>query len=109
MELEGRPSINILTLSFPLKLTFPSPSTETEGTLSNTSLAVPPLTVMSCPTLYIFLSSFISTVDFSLVITTSLSWVASGCKEIVPRLVSVVKVFPLISEDLKDINSIFML
>ena len=48
---EGLPSINILTFSLPLRLTFPSTSTSTEGTLSKTSDAEPPLTVMSLPTL----------------------------------------------------------
>ena len=44
---EGLPSIRIRTLSLPLKLTVPSVSTATEGTLLRTSLAVPPLTDMS--------------------------------------------------------------
>ena len=44
---EGFPSIRIFTLSFPRRLTFPSPSTVTEGTLSSTSLADPPLTIIS--------------------------------------------------------------
>ncbi len=48
---DGLPLINILTLSFPLRDTFPSTSTATEGTLSKTSLTVPPLTVRSLPTL----------------------------------------------------------
>lgn len=48
---DGLPLINIRTLSFPRKETFPSTSTETDGTLSNTSLTVPPLTVRSLPTL----------------------------------------------------------
>ncbi len=37
----------MVTLSLPRKDTFPSTSTETEGTLSKTSLTVPPLTVKS--------------------------------------------------------------
>ena len=36
---EGFPSISILTFSLPLRLTFPSTSTSTEGTLSKTSEA----------------------------------------------------------------------
>ena len=48
---DGFPSIKIFTLSLPLKATVPSASTVTDGTLSNTSLTVPPLTIMSLPTL----------------------------------------------------------
>ena len=48
---EGLPSIKIRTFSLPLKLTVPSGSTSTEGTLSKTSDAVPPFTVISLPTL----------------------------------------------------------
>ncbi len=48
---DGLPSIKIRTFSFPLKATVPSASTVTEGTLSKTSLTVPPFTIMSLPTL----------------------------------------------------------
>ena len=48
---EGLPSIKILTLSLPLSATLPSASTVTEGTLSKTSLIVPPLTIISFHTL----------------------------------------------------------
>ena len=48
---DGFPLIKILTLSLPLSATFPSISTETDGTLSNTSATLPPLTVISLPTL----------------------------------------------------------
>ena len=68
---DGFPLIKIRTLSFPRKATLPSTSTETDGTLSKTSLTVPPRTVKSLPTLYIFLSSLISTVVFSAIISIS--------------------------------------
>ena len=48
---DGLPLIRILTLSFPLKETAPSTSTETDGTLPSTSATDPPLTVISFPTL----------------------------------------------------------
>ena len=68
---DGFPLIKILTSSLPLSATLPSTSTEIDGTLSNTSLTEPPLTVKSLPTVYIFLSSLISTVVFSAIISTS--------------------------------------
>ena len=68
---EGLPLMSIRTLSLPLKATLPSASTETDGTLSKTSLTEPPLTVRSLPTLYIFLSSFNSTVVLSAIISTA--------------------------------------
>ena len=68
---DGLPLIRIRTLSFPRKATLPSTSTDTDGTLSKTSLTVPPRTVKSYPTLYIFLSSLISTVVFSAIISIS--------------------------------------
>ena len=43
--------MRIRTLSFPLKEIFPSTSTDTAGILSITSVTLPPLTVMSFPTL----------------------------------------------------------
>ncbi|MNE38995.1 hypothetical protein D3C80_1329180 [compost metagenome] len=48
---EGLSSIRIFTFSFPLKLTFPSTSTVTDGILFKTSLTVPPFTMRSLPTL----------------------------------------------------------
>ncbi len=77
---EGFPFIKIRTLSLPLSATFPSTSTDTEGTLSKTSLTVPPFTVKSLPTLYIFLSNLISTVVFSAIISTSSRASKSGSK-----------------------------
>jgi len=44
---EGFPLMRILTLPLPLRLILPSTSTETEGTLSNTSVTDPPFTVKS--------------------------------------------------------------
>ena len=58
---DGLPLINILTLLFPLNEILPSKSTSIDGMLAKTSDTFPPLTVMSCPTLYIFLSSLTST------------------------------------------------
>ena len=49
-NLEGFPLIKILAASFPLKRIFPSKSVETDGILSKTSFAVPPLTERSLPT-----------------------------------------------------------
>ena len=70
-NLDGFPFIRILAASLPLKSIFPSISVETEGILSNTSVPVPPLTVKSFPTVYIFLSNRISTVVSSAIISTS--------------------------------------
>ena len=70
-NLDGFPFIRILAASFPLSSIFPSISVETDGILSKTSVAVPPLTVKSLPTVYIFLSSLISTVVSSAMISTS--------------------------------------
>ena len=47
MLFAGFPSIKILTFSLPRRLTLPSASTVTEGTLSKTSLAVPPFAIIS--------------------------------------------------------------
>ncbi len=102
---EGFPSINILTFSFPLKLTFPSTSTSTEGTLSKTSEAEPPLTVMSFPTLYILLSKRISTVDFSAIITTSSSVFEFSDNLIVPKSIDLSTTILSILIVLKEINS----
>ena len=44
-------------LRYPRKLTFPSMSTDTEGTLSNISSAVPPVFAKSLPTLNTVLSN----------------------------------------------------
>ena len=44
---DGFPSIKTRTASLPRKLTFPSASTETDGTLFKTSVALPPLTIIS--------------------------------------------------------------
>ena len=84
---EGFPSINIFTFSFPRSATFPSVSTVTEGTLSKTSLTVPPLTIISLPTLYTLLSNLISTVDFSAIITTSCNCEISASNEKAPKKV----------------------
>ena len=45
-------------------------STETDGTLSKTSTTLPPLTVISLPTLYILLSNLISTSVLSAIKST---------------------------------------
>ena len=88
---DGFPFIKIRTFPLPLSATFPSISTDTDGTLSKTSLTLPPLTVKSLPTLYIFLSNLISTVVFSAIISTA----SNACKSefifSVPRLVSWLK------------------
>ena len=70
-NLDGLPFIRILAASLPLRRIFPSMSVETDGILSNTSVPVPPLTVKSLPTVYIFLSNLISTVVSSAIISTS--------------------------------------
>ena len=108
MALEGLPSIRILTFSFPLKLTVPSASTETDGMLSKTSLTVPPFTIKSEPTLYTFLSNLISTVVFSARTTTSFNCAASSAKPIVPNERFSVMFFSLMVVDLKEINSTMM-
>jgi hypothetical protein len=72
--------MKIRTLSLPLKLTFPSHHLQTQTVHFQTSLTVPPFTSMSCPTLYTFLSSLISTVDFSARIITSFSCAASSTR-----------------------------
>ena len=51
---DGYPFIRILAASLPLKSIFPSISVETDGILSSTSVHLPPLTVKSLPTVYIF-------------------------------------------------------
>ena len=48
---DGFPLIRILTLLFPLSEILPSKSTSIEGILARTSDTLPPLTVISCPTL----------------------------------------------------------
>ena len=70
-SLDGFPFIKILAASLPLSRIFPSKSVDTEGMLSKTSFAVPPLTDKSLPTVYIFLSSLISTEVSSAIISTS--------------------------------------
>ena len=60
-NLDGLPFIRILAASLPLNRIFPSISVETDGILSRTSVPVPPRTVRSFPTVYIFLSNLIST------------------------------------------------
>ena len=70
-RLDGFPLISILAASLPLNNIFPSISTETDGILSKTSPAFPPLTERSLPTVYIFLSNLTSTVVSSAMISTS--------------------------------------
>ena len=102
---EGFPLIKIRTSSFPRKETLPSTSTETEGTLSSTSLTVPPLTVKSFPTLYIFLSNLISTVVRSAMILTASKSSTSNPIAIVPKFVSA-SIFLLRTRSvLNEINS----
>ena len=105
IALDGFPSIKMVTFSFPRRLTLPSTSTDTDGTLSKTSLTVPPFTIISLPTLYTFLSSLISTVVFSNRITTSSNFWASSAKAILPKLVFSNSDFSLITRVLKEINS----
>ena len=82
-----------------------STSTETEGTLSNTSEAVPPFTVISFPTLYIFLSSRISTVLFSAIISISSKVSALNSRIIVPKFVFSFRILFLKDLVLNEINS----
>ena len=56
--------------------------------LAKTSDTFPPLTVMSCPTLYIFLSNLTSTWVLSALTSTSSRTDTSRFKETVPRSVS---------------------
>ncbi len=79
------PLIKILAASLPLNKILPSKSTETDGILSKTSPAFPPLTVKSLPTVYIFLSSLISTVVSSAIISTASKDSISIINEITPR------------------------
>lgn len=87
-RLEGLPLIKILAASLPLNKILPSISTETDGILSKTSPAFPPLTVKSLPTVYIFLSSLISTVVSSAIISTASKDSISIINEITPRSLS---------------------
>ena len=105
----GLPSIKMVTLSLPLKLTFPSTSTWTDGTFPRTSLAFPPLIERSLPMLNIFLSKRISTVVFSAIITTSSSDFASSESLIVPKFKSAFTVFSGYFLDWKEINSILIM
>ena len=82
---DGLPFIKILTSSFPRRATLPSTSTETEGTLSSTSLTVPPLTVKSLPTLITFLSTFCCMVETSAITVTSSKPSVSSSNKIRPR------------------------
>ena len=86
--LAGFPSIKILTLWDPLKLTFPSISKSIEGIFSKISSAVPPLLLKSLPTLKTRLSNFNSKLLLSALIVTSLSAVASESKLIFFRSIS---------------------
>ena len=85
---DGFPFMRTRAASFPLNKIFPSISVETEGILSKTSNAVPPRAVKSLPTVYIFLSSLISTVVCSAIISTSSSDSKPGFIIILPRSVS---------------------
>ena len=78
--LAGFPSTNILTLSDPLKLIFPSMSKSMEGIFSKISSAVPPLLLKSLPTLKTRLSNFNSRLLFSALTVTSSKLVASDDK-----------------------------
>ena len=106
---EGFPFINILTLLLPLNDTFPSMSTETDGTLSKTSATLPPLTVISLPTLYILLSNLISTSVLSAIKSTFSNWSISISSLTVSRSVLVFIVKFSIENSLKEINSILTL
>ncbi len=68
---EGLPSTSIRTFELPRKLTFPSTSTATEGTLSSISEAFLPLLVRSLATLKTLLSRLNSICCFSADTTTS--------------------------------------
>ena len=82
---DGLPLIRICTPLLPLRVTAPSILTSTEGTLFNTSKALPPLLARSLPTLKTRLSSLNSVVDLSCVMTTSSSISASLPSVITPR------------------------
>ncbi|MDD4363475.1 MAG: hypothetical protein PHD33_04610 [Atribacterota bacterium] len=56
IRVDGLPFIRICTFSFPLRLTFPSTSTCTDGIFCIRSLADPEELIKSCPTLNVFLS-----------------------------------------------------
>ncbi len=81
---EGRPSIKIVTLALPLKLTLPSTSTVMEGTFCKASKAVPPLVVICLSTLKTFLSIEVSISACSAVTTTSFNKSISSCICIAP-------------------------
>ena len=71
VKTEGFPLINIRTLEFPRKLTAPSISTLTDGTLFKISLTEPPFEIKSFPTLKTRLSNLYSVVDFSAITSIS--------------------------------------
>ena len=82
---EGLPSIRIRTLAEPLKLTFPSGSTATEGRFIRMSEALPPAFARSLPTLNIRLSRESSINVFSPCTTTSSRSAVLDWREIAPR------------------------
>ena len=82
----GRPLISTLTLEEPRSVTVPSLSTETLGTVSNTSVAVPPLDTRFLSTLTTRLSSWYSTMVRSALTCTSSIITALGEICILPSL-----------------------
>ena len=83
----GLPSIRMRTFWLPRRLTFPSTSTLTLGTLSSTSAAVPPRTLMSLSTLNTRLSSWSSIWRRSPTTSTSSMAMPPGRSTTVPRSV----------------------
>ncbi len=74
----GLPSMKMVTLGLPRRLTAPVWSTLTEGTFWSTSVAVPPTAVRSLATFTTRLSRLAVTGGRSPCTTTSVSWVAAG-------------------------------
>ena len=104
----GLPSINMVTFSFPRKLTVPSTLTCTDGTLPKTSLAFPPRIDKSLPILNIFLSKRISTVVFSATITISSKPFVASDNFITPKSLSEI-IFSFGNFiDWKEINATFI-
>ena len=89
---EGLPSMRICTFDDPLKEMLPSISTETEGTLTSNSLAVPPAADRSLPTLKTRRSMSISsvlassnTIASSRLLIRDCSWMTPASKTMVVR------------------------
>ena len=82
---DGLPLMSIITSEDPLKFTVPSISTSTEGMFFKISLATPLCAIISCETLYTFLSIEVLSNDFLPVTITSLNDFDCISSSICPR------------------------